>query len=207
MRRTPATMSKVERAKFLLVQGAEDDQDFLDIGLAPEEGRALQRQILEDEERRVQQQTPSTVFAHLVLRTEEGIQQLADIQEKLYKQRQYQVAIGAVKAAHKMRIDLIKTGQELGVVKRAAGSGTQVNLALIGDSALRSVVGEKLSKVQRLLGQISTPLEDFDLPALGEKAPDMLGQERLPASRTVVLDEESNPERKRILADEPFPGD
>lgn len=203
-KRQLASMSKLERARDLLVRGAVDDQDFRDVGLDPEEGRKIQEEILLETERAFAGSSPERVFARVTVETESHMASLAALKEDLCKQRQFQVAIGAVKAMHKVRKDWVEMGQELGLIKRAQ-SGNQVNV-IVGDSALKGIVSSSVTKMQRLLAQMDTSLADFELPELGSKAPDMLSSERLVPAR--VLDAEPVVASKReVVDDEPFPGD
>lgn len=202
-RRPPTAMSKLERARELLVRGAVDDQDFRDMGLDPEEGRRLQDELLADAERTFSGSSPEKVFAKVTVEVESHISALAEYREALVKQRQHQVAIGAVKAAFKIRRDWVEMGQDLGLLKRAQGGS--VNFVAIGDSALKTMLTQSLGKQVKLLKQMDVSLEEFELPALGSPAPDMLSPERVGDGR--VLDASSVIAAKREVVDEPFPGD
>lgn len=202
--RKPNAMGKIERAKFLLVRGADDDQDFLDVGLDPTEGRAIQQALLADTEARLTNDKPESVFARITLEVEANIATLADYADKLHRGGQTQVAIGAVKAKHKIRTDWLKAGQDLGMIKRTGASGQTVNLNFMGDSALREVVGEKARKILALADNLGVTLDAIELPELGSSAPNMLAQT---PSRRQIVDEAPVPASKVRVVNDQFPGD
>lgn len=207
-RRRPDEMSKLERAKLLLVSGAVSDQDFKDLGLDPVEGRQIQAQIVSDTERVNNSSTPERTFALMTLEIESHISALVALRDDLIRTRQHAGAIGAIKAALSARRHWLKAGQDLGLIKRQEVRHVFISLS---DKELRSKAEATADNILRLVKQLEVPIDEMELPPLGSAAPNLLEAKstasKLRANVSEVLDAEPAFVSKRAVDDDPFPGD
>lgn len=115
---------------------------------------AVEKHVEEDDRRLHSDVDPRTLFAEYKLQQLQAARELENLAETFRALRQYTALVAAVKTRSDILDRIVKTGQELGVVKRAAREVTltgRVDFASMSVEELRIHLVRERGEVERLL--------------------------------------------------------
>ncbi len=141
----PAAETRLELARFikLLNKGQTREEIIETMGLNTNQFEALFGRYYNESEEEQQNKTPLRIFAEMVGRKQQLIRDLEDLKDFL-KNKEYKNAQGfvaAVKTQSDMMNELVKLGQDLGLIIK-----TPEQLLLIGDRDVREMDHEELEQ-------------------------------------------------------------
>jgi hypothetical protein len=121
---------------------------------------AVERAVREEDRRLAEEIDPRVVFSEYRLQQLQAAQELEDLAEVFRHSRQFSALVSAVKTRSDILDRVVKTGQELGVIKRAAREvnvNAQVDFRSMSVRELRVHLRREMAEVRDLLGAEPEP--------------------------------------------------
>jgi len=115
---------------------------------------AVERYVQDEDLRLTKEADPRQVFAQYRLQQLQAAQELEDLAEIFRSSRQFTALVSAVKTRSEILDKVIKTGQELGILKRAAREvnvNAKVDFRAMSVNELRVHLQSEMSEVRDLL--------------------------------------------------------
>jgi len=116
---------------------------------------AVERSVADEDRRLTEEVDPRLVFSEYKLRQLQAAQELEDLAQVFRHSRQFSALVSAVKTRAEILDKIIKFGQDLGVIKRAAREvnvNAQVDFRSMSVTELRVHLRQEVAELETLLG-------------------------------------------------------
>lgn len=130
------------------------EQILQETGWSLQKFLAVERYVREEDRRLAEEIDPKIVFAQYRLRQFQAAQELEDLAEVFRHSRQFSALVSAIKTRSDILDRVVKMGQELGVVRRAAREvnvNAQVDFRSMSVRELRVHLSQEVAEVRDLL--------------------------------------------------------
>jgi len=142
------------RLRGAMVEGLNDDEIAERVGIAWEEVAELKRKLLDAEAEAARAEPTEHTYARYVLDQRQCIKELDTIIDDYEKEKNVSAIVGAVRAKSDILDRVLKSGQELGLVrKRAAAGGLAAGEAVkkLNSSQFRQYIVNEMKVFQTLV--------------------------------------------------------
>lgn len=137
------TKSEVEEAVATIygrMASGEDDKEIIEaMGISAEDFKALKSAMFDAKADEIRQRPIEHVYVQYVLDQQGNVKDLTEMMETFKSTRQLNAMVGAIRVRSEIYDKIIKTGQDMGLLKRAA---TQHEI--IGGIVIAELTNEKL---------------------------------------------------------------
>ena len=157
----------VAALRVFIAQGTPVDRILEATGWTAETLGSLQAELFAEEERLRVGRRPEDVFVEYSLRTEDNVAALDDLIEQFHDSRQGSALVGAIKAKQDLYNQVIKLGQELGLVKKEPNKHVHL-VGNMSDPELRVYINRKLRRIRELSDR-GNDLHLLDVPTEGDE--------------------------------------
>lgn len=123
---------------------------------------------MDDETRAVMESTPLTTFAEFRIACESNIADLDKVIKAALAEDQIQAAVSAIKAKQDIAESLIKRGQELGLIEKAADTKKLIvagyDLSKMKPTEVKALVKDQGASLSALMDRLDKPIVDVSPP-------------------------------------------
>jgi len=147
----------VARGLALMSLGHDDEEAAELMQLSPGDWAELKEQVIESEGVRLRGRTDEEVYVEYVTRQTGIVNDLVTVQNRIMNDKDggpYQVAVGCLKARSEIYDKILKTGQQLGFIRKEPDRkeiGAVVAVLNMSDPELRAEIADSLSGLNELM--------------------------------------------------------
>lgn len=152
------TKSEVEEAIAtiygLLAEGKDDKEVLEGMGISAEDYAALKAAMFDKKADEVRTRPIEHVYVEYCIQQAQNVKDLTDLMETYKGSRQANALVGAIRVRSEIYDKLIKTGQDMGVIKRAAQQHEVIGGIVVADltnEKLKALITQELRELSGLM--------------------------------------------------------